>query len=73
MYACVCMYVYACPTPRCIITSVRYDVQKSILYVCPPPSLPPSLLLISGNLSLPFIWSSMDKHISDISSNYNND
>lgn len=35
----VCMYVYACPIPHCIITFVRYIVQKSILYVRPPPPL----------------------------------
>lgn len=37
MYACV--YVYACPMPPCIITFVRYSVQKSIRMCVPPPLL----------------------------------
>lgn len=64
MYTCMCVYVYACPVPHCIITFVRNNVQKSTLYVC----LPLSFINFWQPLSnyLPFIWSSMNKHTAGI-------
>lgn len=51
---CVCMSMRA-PTPSCIITAVRYDVQKSILYVCLPP-LPLFTLWQPSSLTLYLVF-----------------
>lgn len=58
------VYAYACPATRCIITSVRYRVQKNKPSVCLPLPSVNFWKPLSGSLS--FIWSSTDKHISDI-------